>query len=219
MIRTFLLILSFFLCFTSSSIESAPLTCEERLKSLEPSEPKTIYDYELMPDRNLSSFKKEILPVSEIKNKGSILPYVTVYKNLNWQRPVYDKAWHSSYWRWSNVPINLANQQHNIFAYSGGLSVWYDLSNELALPANAERPSPINKFAFTVKYPYVLRLIIFKSNVTSVKYYKNQILVTGEPLRKGLTIVDIDMKNIGGDEKLLQLVTPDGCELDYIIVM
>jgi hypothetical protein len=217
----FLLVL--FICFQSSETVSAkigynPMTCEERLKALEPSEPKTIYDYELMPDRDLSKFEEEVLPIPFVQKKGSTVPFVTVYKDLNWQRPAYVPFWHSTNWRWSYVPIKTAYQQHIVYDYQGGGSWWYDLSQDLALPPGADGPSPIHEYAFTVGYPYVVRLIVFNFNITSIKHYKNQILVSGVPLRKGLTMVDFDTKSLPESKKLLQLATPDGYEVDYLIL-
>jgi hypothetical protein len=112
----------------------------------------------------------------------------------------------------------MAYQRHIVYSYQVGLSWWYDLSNYLALPNGAGGPSPINEYAFTIKYPYVVRLVVFNVNIISIKYYKNQIVVSGVPLRKGLTIVDFDTKKIPDSKKLLQLATPDGYELDYLIL-
>lgn len=195
-----------------------PPTCEERLKSLEPAQPKTIYDYDLLPEKNIDKYKEEVLPISLIQKKGIKVPFITVYKNLNWQRPAYDSAWHSSYWRWSYSPLNMAYQQHKVFSYQGGNSWWYDLSSHLALPAGTGGPSPINEFAFTIKYPYVVSLIIFDFNVDTIKHYNNQFVVSGKPLRKGLTVIDFDTKNLPGSEKLLQLATLDGYEIDFTIL-
>ncbi|WP_160317192.1 hypothetical protein [Oxobacter pfennigii] len=194
------------------------MACEEKLKILEPSEPKTIYDYEILPDRDISKFKEKVLPIPLVQREGSNIPFVTVYKNLNWQRPAYDSLWHSSNWRWSNVPTNMSYQQHRVFDYEGGGSWWYDLSGHLALPGEAGGPSPIHEFAFTIKYPHVVRLIVFNFDVKSIKYYKNQYTVSGEPLRKGLTVVDFNTVNLPKNKKLLQLATPDGYELDYLIL-
>ncbi|QGU95418.1 hypothetical protein GOM49_10250 [Clostridium bovifaecis] len=196
--------------------QHVPMTCEEKLKLLEPTEPKTIYDYELLRDRDMSNFQEEVLPISLVQKTGIKVPFSTVYKDLNWQRPVYSPLWHSSSWRWSYVPLNMAYQRHIVFDYQGGLSWWYDLSSYLALPNGIDTASPIHEYAFTIKYPYVVRLIVFNFNITSIKHYKNQILVSGEPLRKGLTLVDFDTKNLPASKKLLQLATPDGHEIDYL---
>jgi hypothetical protein len=75
--------------------EHKPMTCEEKLKLLEPANPKTIYDYELLRERNINTFKEKLSPISLVRNNGSKVPFVIVYKNLNWQRPVYDPIWHS----------------------------------------------------------------------------------------------------------------------------
>jgi len=216
-------LLVFFIFFQSTKTgsaksESIPLTCKEKLNLLEPSNPKTIYDYELMPDRDISTFKEKILPISLVQKNGRKVPFITVYTDLNWQRPAYDPAWHSSSWRWCYVPLNMAYQQHKVYSYQGGLSMWYDFSSYLALPAGTGAPSPIHESAFTIKYPYVVRLIVFNFNITSIKYYKNQILVSGEPLRKGLTVVDFDTRNLPNSKKLLQLATPDEYEIDYLIL-
>ena len=202
----------------SAKGELIPMTCEEKLNLLEPANPKTIYDYELLPDRNINTFKEKVLPISLVQKNGSKVLFVTFYKDLNWQRPAYDPTWHSSSWRWSYVPLNMAYQQHIVYSYQGGLSWWYDLSNYLALPGGTGGPSPIHEYAFTIKYPYVVRLIVFNCNIASIKYYKNQIIVSGEPLRKGLTIIDFDTRNFTDSKKLIQLATPNGYELDYSIL-
>jgi hypothetical protein len=219
----YILLLFFFIVIQSIRIVSVkseylPMTCEEKLNLLEPSEPKIIYDYEMMPDRDISKFGEKVSPISLVQKKGSTLPFVTVFKDLNWQRPVYTPYWHSSSWRWSYVPRNMAHQRHIVYSYQGGLSWWYDLSSYLAMPAEADGPSPIHKYAFTIKYPYVVRLIVFNFDVKSIKYYKNQILFSGEPLRKGLTLVDFDTIAIPDSKKLLQLATPEGYEIDYLIL-
>lgn len=198
--------------------QSTPMTCEERLKSLEPTEPKTVYDYELLRNRDINTFKEKVFPISIVQKKGTLVPFVTVYKDLDWLRPVYSPIWHSSSWRWSYVPLNMTYQRHIIYDYQGGLSWWYDLSSYLALPSGADGPSPINKYAFTIKYPYVVRLIVFNFNIKSMKLYKNQIVVTGEHLRKGLTVIDFDKKDFSDSKKLIQLATPDGYEIDYFIM-
>lgn len=203
----------------SAESKATPLSCEEKLNSLEPPKPKTIYDYELLIDRDLSKFHEEILPIPMVLKKGRSIPYVIVYKDTNWKRPAYAADWHSTYWRWSYVPNNIAYQQHTIFSFDGGGSWRYDLSHYLALPNNVGGPSPINEFAFTIKYPSVVRLIVFHFNIASIKYYKNQILVLGKPMRNGLIIADFDKIRLSQSQKILQLVTPDGYELDYLILL
>jgi hypothetical protein len=131
-----------------------------------------------MPDRNISTFKEEVFPISLVQKNGSKVPFVTVHKDLNWQRPAYYPTWHSSSWRWSYVPLHMAYQQHIVYSYQGGLSWWYDLSIYLALPDGTGGPSPIHEYALTIKYPYVVRLIIFNFNITSIKYYKNHPFAT-----------------------------------------
>lgn len=202
----------------SAKNEYAPMPCEEKLKLLEPAEPKTIYDYELMLDRDLNTFKEKVFPISVVQKNGSKVTFVTVYKDLNWQRPAYYSEWHSSNWRWSYVPLNMAYQRHIVYEYQGGLSWWYDLSNYLALPDGTGSPSPINKYAFSIKYPYVVRLIVLNFNIKALKQYKSQFLVSGEPLRKGVTVVDFDAKKFYNSKKLLQLSTTDGYEIDYLIL-
>lgn len=197
---------------------TSPLTCEDKLRTMEPIVPKTIYDYQLLRDRDMNKFKRNLEPISSVLKDGIDIPFVSVYKDLNFQRPAYAKQWHSSYWRWSYMPVNLANQQHKLFIYSGGLSVWHDLLNSLPLPMELTNSSSINKKAFTTNYPYVVRIIVFDFNITSIKYSNNQICVIGEPLRKGISIVDIDTKNLPSSQKLIQLITPDGYELDYSIM-
>jgi hypothetical protein len=222
--RRFFIFLLFFILFFqytrtyAAKNEHPHMICEEKLNLLEPTNPKTIYDYELLPERNISTFKEKVLPISLVQKNGSKIPFVIVYKSLNWQRPAYDPIKHSSALRWSYVPLNMAYQQHVVYSYQGGLSWWYDLSNYLALPNGTGGPSPINKYAFTIKYPYVVRLVVFNFNIISINHYKNQIVVSGVPLRKGLTIVDFDARSFSNSKKLLQLATPDGYELDYLIL-
>ncbi|MBK1812142.1 hypothetical protein JHL18_16080 [Clostridium sp. YIM B02505] len=197
---------------------TSPLTCEDKLRTMEPIVPKTIYDYQLLRDRDMSKFKGKLEPTLSVLKDGIDVPFVSIYKDLDFQRPSYAQQWHSSYWRWSYMPLNLANQQHKLFTYSGGASVWYDITNSLPLPKGLNNSSPINKKAFSTAYPYVVRFIVFDFNITSIKYSNNQICVIGEPLRKGISIVDIDTKNIPSSQKLIQLITPDGYELDYSIM-
>jgi hypothetical protein len=74
-----LLLLFLFVLFQSNGTVSAkgeynPMTCEEKLNLLEPSAPKTMYDYDLMPDRDLSTYKEEVLPIPLVQKKAASSP-------------------------------------------------------------------------------------------------------------------------------------------------
>lgn len=201
---------------TVSSNNSAEY--EQRLLRLEPKEPKLFYDYQLLPERDLSKFLKNQYPIKEAIDKGNDVTFETVYHDSAWKRPAYHPDWHSTNLRWSNIPLHLANQQHRLYIYQGGGSWWYDLSEYLVLPPSSYFPSPINKFAFTIKYPFVTRIIVMNATVKTMKYYRNQIILLVEPGRTGLHLIDFDHKKLQNKSFLLQMSTISGEELDYLIL-
>lgn len=142
-----LLILALFFQSTITSTltdNSSSDVYETRPLQLLPKEPQTLYDFQLLPDR-----------------------FQTVYHDPDWKHPAYHPNWYSTNFRWSNAPISLAYQQHQIFSYQGGMSCWFDLSHYLALPDQSYFPSPINYNGFTIKYSFVTRLIAINAEIAS----------------------------------------------------
>lgn len=216
---TVIIILSLILVLQATKVVPViSLTPDDRLARLEPKEPSIMYDYQLLKyERDLSQFYKEVLPIKTILLKGHKLPFRIIFSDMDWKRPAYHPNWHSSSFRWCYIPINIAIQQHNLFIYQGGGSARYDLSNSLVLPNEIHKKSPFSEYAFTTKYPYVTRFIIFKAKPLSIKAYKNQLAVVVEPQRTGLHIIDFEHKQLQNQKLLVQMSTADGAELDYLL--
>ncbi|MBD0380705.1 hypothetical protein [Paenibacillus sedimenti] len=189
----------------------------ERLKRLEPDEPKDISD----PPFSQRAFPSKLKPPQEILSSGKQLQYKVLLDKPDWKRPVYKSYWHSSVsGRWSYVPNRLHYAQHRLFtAPTAALSNYYDFVHDLGLseelmnvqaqPQNADRDRWLGQII----------VVVMQAKIEKVLTSGIQVVIVARPQRNGvqaLTVNKVDMKLDNPNEAVLfQLVTPEGDEIDY----
>lgn len=181
----------------------------QRLKSLEPDKPKTMYRSEFD-----HLFPSKLYPVKEIIKIGMEIPFETGLNNPEWKRPVYSQNWHSTYWggRWSYMPYNLNNSQHRMFVGYQSAGIWFDLSESLGLNEEVKNVSFAEE-----KVNEKTILVIMQANVKKIINKGNQFVLISEPMRDGLQVLAIKTGSLLKlkEPLLFHLVTPDGYEFDY----
>jgi hypothetical protein len=183
----------------------------QRIKNLEPSKPLNIQD----PPWGKLPFPSNIMPISEIIHNGTKIPFDVIVDKPDYERLVYEKHWHSSVsgGRWSYVPNRVHYALHRLFTtYDIGVSAWYDFEHNLGISI----PMLQNKQALD------LYIVAFQAEVTDVYTIGNQVVVVGNPKRKGVQVITITTADINPIDKeeflLVQLATQKGYEIDYSII-
>lgn len=152
----------------------------------------------------------ETFPLPEVLKKGEDVHYSLLADKPGYLRPLYDPGWKDAFYRgWLYLPEKNINARHRLFIYPFGGSSIYDFTGTLGMEDGT-----------TVDYHRNINLLIYGFTVENVKYYKNQVALVGEPLRKGCQIISIvqnDLLPDGIDTRdiLLQLATPQGYEVDF----
>lgn len=197
-------------CFDSSESLEIP-TKEERLKSLEPQEPKDISDI----PRYQSPMPANVYSFDDVVKKGTEIPLKYSYNDPDYKRPAYKEYWHSTIGRWSYVPNRIHYALHRLFATIQTASIYYDFVHDLGIAEES------NKFKEEVtKSPFDnMLIVVFQTKVEKIFSYKNQIIIIGKPQLTGLTAFEIPI-GVGLTVEelkptLIQLYTPQGDEIDY----
>ncbi|MEK4327889.1 hypothetical protein MKZ24_18005 [Paenibacillus sp. FSL R7-0297] len=181
-----------------------------RLKELEPPEPVTIMN---SPEETEAAahLPKDIISISGVIKKGKRIPFFIIKNDPLYQRPVYEKHWHSTYsgGRWSYMPTRIQYALHRLFTtYDIGLSSQYDFQQNVGIQF------PL----FQNKTDLDLYIIAFQTEITAVYTKGNQVVVTGIPKHAGVQVATIKTGNLHPTDlkkvMLIQLATPQGDELD-----
>lgn len=181
---------------------------KQRINRLEPAEPVNLQD----PPWEKLQFPSNTLAITDVINKGTMIPFDLIVDKPDYVRPSYEKHWHSTVGggRWSNVPMRIHYALHRLFTtYDIGLSAWYDFEHNIGLSIPMfQDPKALD-----------LYIVVFQTEVTNVYTEGNQIVVVGNPKREGVQVITIttaDIKPTDKEENLLvQLVTEQGYEIDY----
>ncbi|WP_255508041.1 hypothetical protein [Lysinibacillus sp. BW-2-10] len=184
---------------------------KQRINSLEPAQPETLQN----PPWETLQMPSNPLPITEVIQKGTKIPFDVIVDKPDYVRPAYEKHWHSSYGggRWSYVPMRMHYALHRLFTtYDIGISAWYDFEHNIGFSVPMfQDPQALD-----------LYIVAFQTEVTAVYTLGNQVVVVGNPKRQGVQVVTIttaDIKPTNKDENLLvQLATNQGHEVDYSII-
>lgn len=181
-------------------------------------EPETPIDIDDTSSKSLPLPNNE-LSIKQVLENGKELSFIFIYNNPDWVRPVYKKYWHSEYGRWSYVPNRIHYAMHKVFSTYATASVYYDFIHDLGI---ADESKHFRKYETTSPYDY-LHIVVMNTLIEKVFTYENQIVIIGKPQRTGLQAIIIPTRNINpikeSNNILIQLVTPDGYEIDYTTQM
>ncbi|HWL24950.1 MAG TPA: hypothetical protein VNR38_14585 [Ureibacillus sp.] len=186
---------------------------EQRLESLEPSDPTTILDSPLPFEKGTEEhFPTDILPISEVLKEGTKIPFQTIKSEPDYIRPIYEEHWQSKYGRWSYMPSRIHYALHRIFPfYAIGISAEYDFKHNVGIGFNTE----MNETDLD------LYIVIFQTDITEVYTKGNQVVVVGTPKRTGVEVISIKTGDLNPSNKekflLIQLAT-NAAELDYALI-
>jgi hypothetical protein len=188
---------------------------EKRLKQLEPPKPIQIVKEPEEVEAE-QYYPSDTMTIPEVMDKGTKIHFNIIKNDPNYERPVYDEHWHSTYWggRWSYVPNRIHYALHRLFTtYDIGIS------GELNFKQNVGFDFPM----FQNKTDLDLYIVIFQTAVTDVYTKENQVVVVGTPERNGVQVLTIKTGDLHPSDLrkllLIQLATPLGHELDYSLIV
>lgn len=175
---------------------------------LEPETPRNIDDPPFTLNPSL-----HVLSVREILEQGAELPLRFAYDNPVWRRQAYKAYWHSSYGRWSYMPLRLHYAMHRIFAAYPTASVWYDFEHDLGIAEES------HAFSLPDGDPFEhIVIVVMQTRVEKIMTLGNQIVIIGRPSYGGLQVLVLCTGDIAPvfpqEDILIQLVTRDGDEID-----
>ncbi len=177
---------------------------------IEPPTPQDIDD----PPFHEPSLPSQVLPVSEVLEKGEDIPLQFIYNDLDWKRQAYKSYWHSSTGRWSYVPSLLHHAMHRLFVTYPTASIFYDFIHELGIAEESESfPRPLGEGPFTN-----IVMVVMQTKVEKVVALGNQVVVVGRPSLTGLQALLIPVKELKPNDTnesiLFELATSEGDEFD-----
>lgn len=179
--------------------------------ALEPDTPRDIDD----PPFEMPAEPDNKYTIKEVLDKGTKLQVVNLYYDPNWERPAFKEYWHSKFGRWSYVPIRVHYALHRVFATYETASITYDFIHNLGIAEEYEQFTP---FEYESPYDHLL-VVVMNTAIDKIITYENQVVIVGEPQRSGLQAFLIPTKMLhpkeGTPNLLIQLVTPEGYEIDY----
>lgn len=187
---------------------------EQRLNHLEPREPQQIikFPYQLEQEEHYPS---HAVPISDVIHKGTQIPFKVIVNKPEYQRPIYEKHWHSTYGggRWSYMPNRIYYALHRLFtSYDIGLSEQYNFQHDVG----------ISFPTFQNETDLDLYLVVFGTDVKEIYTAGNQIIVVGKPKRNGAEVITIKTSRVHPTNKnemlLVQLATKEGDEIDYSLI-
>jgi hypothetical protein len=224
---TFSIVLTFFVFYTTSNAEVSanPLIenrdepikrveeLEKRLKRLEPPEPVNIIEFPFEAEVE-KRYPSQTISISEVMEKGTKIPFDVIKNIPDYKRPVYEKLWHSTFGRWSYIPTRVHYALHRLFTnYDIGLSNWFDFEGNLGI---------YNIPMFQNETSLDLYIVVFQTAVTDIFTKGNQVVVVGNPNRKGAEVITIKTGDVHPADKkkllLVQLATPSSNEIDYSLI-
>ena len=181
------------------------------LSSIIPSANTTLFENSSRSADNsgITNNSPELLP-SEVIKKGKNLSYIFVYSNEEYLRPIYSSTWKQAYYQgWLFLPRKIISARHSLFTYTGDASKIFDIEGELGFYPN-----------ISIDNKNYLNLLIYNFDLQNVIQYKNQIIVSGTPVKKGVQIISIKNSDIAvntneAEQISVHLCTPSGFETDY----
>ncbi|QUI24483.1 hypothetical protein HZI73_20220 [Vallitalea pronyensis] len=157
----------------------------------------------------IDNMPSKSLDMASVKAQGTPIEYGIMYQNTAFKRPIYDPIWKTTIQQNGTlVPYQICQNMHNLFV----------------LPTNPEEQilylqslsihDKINLDASKDRY-----ILLFNFQPEQILQYEQQIIILGTPTRKGAYILSLHQDNLSSHkEYMIQLVTPDLMEVDYILL-
>lgn len=197
------------------SLKKENVKLEVILKSIAPENTQIIYE-----DQYRNSYLNakgytpptfETFPVQDILKNGKDVKFEVLSDYPSYLRPIYNPSWKDAYYRgWLDLPNKNIEARHKLFIYPFGASSIYDFIGSLGI-----------KDGTAGDYHRNIIFLIYGFNIESIKWYENQAVLVGNPLRTGFQVVsvvqdDLLSEGINTKDMLFQLCTPQGYEIDFI---
>jgi len=201
------------------SIEGELQKLLQRLRAIEPIEPKTIT--ESYRDEKIAEYlaEHETIPVQKILDEGKAIPFEVLTTNDTWKRPYYSKNWHSTFMdgKFSSIQNITFLATHDYYILYGGASETSSLLNGLELPIEATE----------TKYPgQGVSILSLNSKVKEIKLLDQQMLVIVEPQLTGFQTIWVKFSDMEIEPEsylleqnerksfFIQYITPEGYLLE-----
>lgn len=188
----------------------------ERIERMEPKEAVTTTD----DGRNIaiSKISGPTMPAKKVLVEGKNISFVQTYNDPDWKRPTFHKGWYSTYFRFASIEHKMRMAYHRLFEVPPGASSQYDFFGLLGYEEKASK-----RKHKAVNPGYDLHLMVFQADIREVKFLGHQIVIVAEPRRTGAQRISLKRKDLLPPDKkevmlLVQLVTPDGYEIDYGVI-
>ncbi|PKM80519.1 MAG: hypothetical protein CVU89_13280 [Firmicutes bacterium HGW-Firmicutes-14] len=196
---------------------------KNRLARLEPAVPvKIVTPDQGRPDQGRHA--AGAMPVQSVMEEGSILEFDIVYEDPEWVRPDYQPYWHSENGQAQSIPNLVQNSYHRLFISPGTEVLWKETMHT---SGTAELFREVSLPVFNGEPGNTVAVIVFNHQVSDAFLWDNQVVLAGVPSRTGIQVIAFDkralVKSTSGEipaknnslKYLVQLVTPDGYEIDY----
>lgn len=147
---------------------------------------------------------------SDIIKKGKDVPYIFVYSNDDYLRPIYSSTWKQTYYQgWLYLPRKIVSARHCLFTYTGGAGKIFDIEGELGFYPN-----------ISIDNQNYVNFMVYNIDLQNVYQSGNKLVITGIPVKKGVHVISIKIDDInaeadGSEFVSVHLCTPAGYEIDY----
>ncbi len=155
----------------------------------------------------------------QVIRQGKHIPSDTVLHVPNWERPVYRTYWSPSVagGRWSNPKTRIHYALHRTYASYITAGIYYNFIHDVGIAQEMQQVPALEKKAFDK-----MMFVVMQVEVKRVYSYGNQIVIVAKPQRTGLNVFTINTADVPSSQpktrkepNVVQLVTPDGQEIDY----
>lgn len=181
------------------------------LSSILPADNTILYeDANREISKNISSPKETEQNLSQIISQGKTLPYLFVFTDEEYLRPIYSNLWKQSFYQgWLYLPRKVVTARHSLFTYTGGAGKVFDIEGQLGFYPN-----------ITIDNQNYFNFLIYNFDLDNISQLGNQIAISGKPTKKGVQIISVkidDVSALVNENGIISvhLCTPAGNELDY----
>ena len=181
------------------------------LSSILPADNTVLYEDENREiSKKISPSKETEQNLSRIISQGKTLPYLFVFTDEEYLRPIYSNLWKQSFYQgWLYLPRKVVTARHSLFTYTGGAGKVFDIEGQLGFYPN-----------ITIDNQNYFNFLIYNFDLDNISQLGNHIAISGKPTKKGVQIISIKIDDVSAlinENGIINvhLCTPAGNELDY----